>query len=82
MAENLYKKAMGDGPQAVAATIFWLKTRVQWKETTVQEQHITHGPVLRIVRHIVSPRRHGDDDASLDPAPLPVRLIDQVVADR
>jgi hypothetical protein len=52
MAENLYKKAMGDGPQAVTATIFWLKTRAQWKETTVQEQHATHGPIPRIVRHI------------------------------
>jgi crotonobetainyl-CoA:carnitine CoA-transferase CaiB-like acyl-CoA transferase len=33
MAENLYKKAMGDGPQAVSATIFWLKTRAQWRES-------------------------------------------------
>jgi len=81
MAENLYRKAMGDGPQSVTATIFWLKTRAQWKETTVQEQHVTHSPVLRIVRHIVSPNRQGDD-ASLVPAPVPVRLIDQVVEDR
>jgi hypothetical protein len=55
MAENLYRKAMGNGPQAVTATIFWLKTRAQWKETIVQEQTVTHGPVLRIVRHIVRP---------------------------
>jgi hypothetical protein len=82
MAENLYRKAMGDGPQSVTATIFWLKTRAQWKETSVQEQHVTHSPVLRIVRHIVSPNRQGDDANSLVPAPLPVRLIDQVVEDR
>jgi hypothetical protein len=37
MAENLYRKAMGDGPQAVSATIFWLKTRARWKETNVTE---------------------------------------------
>ena len=79
MAENLYRKAMGDGPQAVTATIFWLKTRAQWKETTVQEQHVTHGPILRIVRHIVSPKHEGDGATSLVPAPVPVRLIDQVV---
>jgi len=77
-----YKKAMGDGPQAETATIFRLKTRAQWKETTVPEQHVTHGPVLRIVRHIVSPQRQGDDAPSLVPTPLRVRLIDQVVADR
>jgi hypothetical protein len=82
MAENLYRKAMGDGPQAVTATIFWLKTRAQWKETTVQEQHVTHGPILRIVRHIVSPKYEGDGATSLVPAPVPVRLIDQVVEDR
>ena len=82
MAENLYKKAVGDGPQAVSATLFWFKTRAQWKETTVQEQHVTHSPVLRIVRHIVSPNRQGDDANSLVPAPVPVRVIDQVVEDR
>ena len=38
IAESLYKKAMGDGAQSVTACIFWLKTRAQWKETTVQEQ--------------------------------------------
>ena len=37
MAENLWRKALGDGPQAVSATIFWLKTRARWKETQVQE---------------------------------------------
>ena len=82
MAENLYRKAMGDGPQSVTATIFWLKTRARWKETTVQEQNITHSPILRIVRHIVSPKHHGEDANSLVPAPVPVRLIDQVVENR
>jgi hypothetical protein len=82
MAENLYRKAMGDGPQAVTATIFWLKTRAQWKETTVQEQHVTHGPILRIVRHIVSPKHQGDGATPLVPTPVPVRLIDRAIEDR
>jgi len=75
MAENLYKKAIGEGPEAMTATIFWLKTRAQWKETAVQEQHVIHSPVLRIVRQIVSPNRQGDDANSLVPAPVPVRFI-------
>lgn len=32
MVENLWKKAMGDGPSAVTATIFWLKVRAGWSE--------------------------------------------------
>jgi len=82
MAENLYRKAMGDGPQAVTATIFWLKTRAQWKETMVQEQNITHGPVLKIVRHIITPPPRDTTGAVVLPAPVPVRLIEQVVEDR
>ena len=34
VAENLYRKATGDGREAVIAAIFWLKTRAGWKETT------------------------------------------------
>ena len=32
VAESLFKKATGDGSQAVTAAIFWLKTRARWKE--------------------------------------------------
>lgn len=81
MAENLYKKAMGDGPQSVTATIFWLKTRAQWKETIVQEQTVRHQPILKIVRHIVTPPSR-DNTGSVLPAPVPVRLIEQVIEDR
>lgn len=35
VAESLFRKATGDGPQAVTAAIFWLKTRAQWKEPAV-----------------------------------------------
>ena len=37
VAENLYRKATGDGREAVIAAIFWLKTRAGWKETSVHE---------------------------------------------
>ena len=40
VAESLYRKATGEGPQSVTAAIFWLKTRAQWKETMVSE--VTH----------------------------------------
>jgi len=40
VAESLYRKATGEGPQSVTAAIFWLKTRALWKETMVSE--VTH----------------------------------------
>ena len=32
VAQALFKKAIGDGPQSVTAAIFWAKTRMGWKE--------------------------------------------------
>jgi hypothetical protein len=56
VAENLFRKATGDGREAVIAAIFWMKTRAGWKETSVQE-HIGKGePVTVIIRKIVDPR--------------------------
>ena len=37
VAENLYRKATGDGRESVIAAIFWLKTRARWKEISVHE---------------------------------------------
>ena len=37
VAENLYRKACGEGRESVTAAIFWLKTRARWKETLVSE---------------------------------------------
>ena len=34
VAENLYRKATGEGREAVGAAIFWLKARAGWRETT------------------------------------------------
>lgn len=50
VAESLYRKATGDGPQSVTAAIFWLKTRGGWKETIVQESagEMRHTFVVRL----------------------------------
>jgi hypothetical protein len=54
VAENLYRKATGDGREAVIAAIFWLKTRAGWKETMVQE-HAARDENMVIFRTIVDP---------------------------
>ena len=68
VAENLFRKATGDGRESVIAAIFWLKTRARWKETTVQESEVTHRYVVRVptpCRDVdewmrrVAPRRDG-----------------------
>lgn len=83
IAESLYRKAMGDGPQSVTACIFWLKTRAHWKETTVQEHTGAEGgPILRIVRHIVTPNHQQGDAMPALPAPVPVRLIEEDVVEQ
>lgn len=40
VAENLYRKAAGDGPQSVTAAMFWLKTRAGWSETAVTTSRV------------------------------------------
>ncbi len=53
VAENLFRKATGEGREAVVAAIFWLKTRARWKETQVSE--ITHDvadPVKALMERI------------------------------
>jgi hypothetical protein len=37
VAENLFRRATGEGREAVTAAIFWMKTRARWKETSVHE---------------------------------------------
>jgi hypothetical protein len=31
VAESLFKKAIGNGPQSVTAAVFWLRTQANWK---------------------------------------------------
>ena len=37
VAENLFRKATGDGKESVTAAIFWLKARANWKERMINE---------------------------------------------
>lgn len=66
IAESLYRKAMGDGAQSVTACIFWLKTRAQWKETTVQE-FAGPPPALTVTWLPADPP--GDPDRMIDLTP-------------
>lgn len=36
VAQSLFQKAIGNGPQAVTACIFWCKTRMRWRETPAE----------------------------------------------
>jgi len=56
VAENLYRKATGEGREAVIAAIFWLKTRAGWKETSVQELAAKDDKPLVIFRTIIEPK--------------------------
>ncbi|MEO1188994.1 MAG: hypothetical protein AAFW60_07970 [Pseudomonadota bacterium] len=47
VANNLYKKATGDGKDSVTAAIFWCKTRLGWKDTTAVELTGKNGGPLR-----------------------------------
>jgi uncharacterized protein (DUF2342 family) len=61
IAESLYKKATGEGPQSVTACIFWLKTRAHWKETTVNEVTVTTDPLTRLMQDIAERGRRIHD---------------------
>ena len=65
VAESLFRKATGDGAQAVTAAIFWLKTRAQWREPT-QDTHMrlsADGSVGGLLARIASDgRRLHDQD--------------------
>lgn len=45
--KSLFRKATGDGQGAVAAAIFWAKTRCGWRETTVTEMSGPDGGPIR-----------------------------------
>ena len=72
VAENLYRKATGDGRESVIAAIFWLKTRARWKETTVNEVTVTNDPLTRLLQDIADRGRRiydrpaGEDRPNVD----------------
>jgi hypothetical protein len=52
VAENLFRKATGDGRESVTAAIFWLKARARWKETTLNEHTGIDGKPIEQVSEI------------------------------
>jgi len=58
VAENLFRKATGEGREAVTAAIFWLKTRAGWKETALHEVSGRNGgPIEAVSYMLLWPRR-------------------------
>lgn len=54
VAENLFKKATGDGREAVIAAIFWLKARAGWREVQRHEHAgVANEPITEIRRIII-----------------------------
>src|SRR5690349_18610154 len=56
VAENLFRKATGEGREAVVAAIFWMKTRAGWKETNTHEVSGTGGGPIEVVAYSASER--------------------------
>ncbi len=52
VAENLFRKAIGEGRESVTAAIFWLKTRARWKEISVHEHGGVPGQPIEQVQRI------------------------------
>ena len=86
VAESLYRKATGEGPQSVTAAIFWLKTRAQWKETQVSEViHDASDSVKLLMQRIAAQGQslHGSDRLlETAPEPSPSRCLERFPAGR
>ncbi|WP_287139624.1 hypothetical protein [Mesorhizobium sp.] len=83
VAENLFRKARGEGREAVIAAIFWLKARGRWKETSVNEHSGLDGKpieqvheIRRIILRAPDPASLGKTPSGSPPANLPVTLWD------
>ncbi|WP_206073366.1 hypothetical protein [Mesorhizobium wenxiniae] len=83
VAENLFRKATGEGREAVIAAIFWLKARGRWKETSVNEHSGLDGKpieqvheIRRIILRAPDPASLGKTPAGSPPANLPVTFWD------
>jgi hypothetical protein len=48
VAQSLYKKAVGEGPQSASSAMFWLKTRAQWSEVQKHEHSGPDGSAIEI----------------------------------
>lgn len=63
VAENLFRKATGDGREAVVAAIFWLKTRARWRESHREEEVVVDRTdrLGDLMRQIAAEGRHIHD---------------------
>jgi hypothetical protein len=50
VAQSLFRKSTGNGPQSVTAAIFWLKCQALWKENQISEITIGYGsfPIMTL----------------------------------
>jgi hypothetical protein len=79
VAENLFRKATGDGREAVIAAIFWMKTRAGWKETSVSELAAKGGePLTVVIRKFSMPGIEDGRGPSAGSRPSPAPLIEHV----
>jgi hypothetical protein len=70
VAENLFRKATGEGRESVIAAIFWLKARGRWKETSVNEHSGVDGKPIEHVDtsfQIILVPGHNEDQAEPQP---------------
>jgi hypothetical protein len=89
IAESLFRKALGDGPQSVTASIFWLKTRARWRETASTEVTVSVGDsIAALMERIAASGRRIHDGPIIEarakppdaagfpsPAVAPLRLV-------
>lgn len=46
VGDSLYRKALGDGPGAITASIYWTKARMNWRETQHVEVEVKAGVLV------------------------------------
>ncbi len=67
VAQSLFKKAIGDGPSATTAAIFWLKTRARWRETPQEHEimlanvDVTHEDRAKALAMLLAKRQQADE---------------------
>jgi hypothetical protein len=73
VAENLYRKATGDGRESVIAAIFWLKTRAGWKETVINQVEVEPRDSVKLLLQQISEsgrRIHDRNPPTIDMRPV------------
>ena len=76
VAENLYRKATGEGREAVIAAIFWLKTRAGWRETSVHEVGGLNSRPIEVDVMVPSARERIEQTLAQIAARLPVANLE------